>query len=165
VPWTRYLTICKLGQNNWDKMTTQTIQTTQDIKGRRIMHIEDEPSIREIIKRGLEKRLGVSVYSAENLKEFYQLCEQNEPADLYISDGRFPINGTGFKGPAWEGVAKKVTELSQRYPGKIKGMVIITGDMDYKERVLQYPIIKEVMKKPVHFDELFSVVTRCLTAE
>jgi len=142
-----------------------TTQITQDIKGMRIMHIEDEPSIREIVKRGLEKRLGVSVYSAENLKEFYQWQDKNEPADLYISDGRFPVNGTGFKRPAWEGVAQRVTELSQRYPGKIKGMLILSGGFDNKERASQYPVIKGIMEKPIRFDELFSVVTRCLTAE
>lgn len=138
------------------------------LDGKKVAYIEDDKNIADITRRVLACG-GLDVAHFWDLKSFYDWQDRNEPADFYISDGTFPVDNSGFDGPSWEGVAKKVTELSRSYPDRIKGMVVVSGGCSGMERIHErnYPVLKTpyLIMKPFNVGDLCTIVSHYLTSE
>lgn len=147
--------------NEYPATDVMTEETQQNLEAT-VMYIDDDSMMRKIVKDFFEIS-GIKVVSVRDLEEFYKWHKQNQPADFYISDGSFPegMNSGEYK-YAWKGVSKYLTTLDQRNPGKIKGMIVVSGTLEEQARYNEYPVIKGTMWKPPRVDEMVSVVKSCL---
>lgn len=118
------------------------------IKNKKILIVDDEPMLREILAFDLEY-LGAEVFEAAKVDDALELLEQNE-IDLVISD---------IKMPEKDGVQLLKAMRAGRHL-KIP-VILITGFADYSEEDLFSFGANEVYNKPFDMDELVKSVERC----
>ncbi|MDR7130754.1 DNA-binding response OmpR family regulator [Algoriphagus sp. 4150] len=110
-----------------------------------ILVIDDEPEIRTLLIRFLERR-GFSVLAAGTLKEGRQLFEQSKP-ELVFLDVNLP-DGNGLN------------ELKHINSGKLQSKVIMMSAFDHNEvklEAIQYGAL-DFLSKPFNIARLDQVV-------
>ncbi len=119
------------------------------MKNKMILVIDDEPEIRALLSRFLDRR-GFSVVTAGTLKEGRRLFEQTKP-ELIFLDINLP-DGSGL------------SELKHINSGKLQFKVIMMSAFDHNEvkmEAIQYGAL-DFLSKPFNVARLDSVVQRQL---
>ncbi|MDR3606647.1 MAG: response regulator [Oligoflexia bacterium] len=114
-----------------------------------ILIIEDNATIREVLKMGLELE-GFSVSEAGDGAEALAALEQSPRPNLILLDLLMPkMNGTEF--------VERIKKDPSNPNAKIPIVVISAVANSAREKPLQ---VQEVLPKPLDFNELFGVVRR-----
>ena len=108
-------------------------------KTRRILVVDDEKEVREILAEALQD-FGYGVVTAASGEEALPVLNNGRIIDLVITDVRMP----GMSGP------ELADEIRQRWPG-VK-VVLISGYF------LPQAVQQRFLKKPFHMKELASIV-------
>jgi CheY-like chemotaxis protein len=115
----------------------------------RVLLIEDEPPVRDVVREMLEAG-GYAVVTAAGGAEGLALC-QTEPVDLVLTDVSMPeMSG-------WDVAAK----LSERFPGLAVGFLTGWGDRLDPDELARYGV-RFVLAKPVEARHLVRQVVEAL---
>ncbi|MEC5127926.1 ATP-binding protein [Verrucomicrobiales bacterium BCK34] len=114
----------------------------------RVLVVDDEPYVAEVVSRALKRKLGFESQSAASGAEAIERLQKMEDFDLIISDVRMP-NGDGFALYHW---------IETNKPSLLKRFIFVTGDaggsaFEDRLRFLRRPIVR----KPFLIDELSAV--------
>lgn len=111
------------------------------LKGKRVLVVDDEELIREMIKDEIRFREG-EVFEAENGKLGLEIVKNN-PIDIVISDIRMP-NGDGIQ------LLKAVKGLDIKMPI----VLLVTGYADINTEDAHELGAQALLQKPIDFDQL-----------
>jgi two-component system response regulator GlrR len=126
-----------------------TLPLGQPRRSARLLLIEDEPPVRDVVREMLEAG-GYAVVTAAGGAEGLALC-QTEPVDLVLTDVSMPeMSG-------WDVAAK----LSERFPGLAVGFLTGWGDRLDPDELARYGV-RFVLAKPVEARHLVRQVVEAL---
>jgi signal transduction histidine kinase/DNA-binding response OmpR family regulator len=126
-----------------------TLPLGQPRRSARLLLIEDEPPVRDVVREMLEAG-GYAVVAAAGGAEGLALC-QTEPVDLVLTDVSMPeMSG-------WDVAAK----LSERFPGLAVGFLTGWGDRLDPDELARYGV-RFVLAKPVEARHLVRQVVEAL---
>jgi two-component system, response regulator YesN len=121
------------------------------LKQATVLFVEDEPFLRETMGAWLEQKVG-RAFCAEHGAEALAILAANK-IDLLISDVRMPV---------MDGI-ELVKKLNQEAPQRPR-VIFITGFSDFSLRQAQDLGIDAVVEKPIHREELLSIMQRSLAS-
>jgi CheY-like chemotaxis protein/Tfp pilus assembly protein PilZ len=121
-----------------------------DLNGKKILVVDDEPLLRELIREELES-LGANALEAEGGNSALALAQRN-PLDLVISDIKMP-NGDGIT------LLKNLSQLAVRKPV----VLLMTGFADVTPAEVYDLGAVGILSKPFDLMELAMTVRKILT--
>ncbi|WOJ96484.1 sigma-54 dependent transcriptional regulator [Congregibacter brevis] len=116
----------------------------------RVLIVDDEPDIRELLEITLG-RMGLDTVSAANLREAYQLLDDENPLQLCLTDMRLP-DGNGIE---------LVEHIQATQPSLPVAMITAHGNVDSAIRALKAGAF-DFISKPVALEKLRSLISAAL---
>ncbi len=121
------------------------------LKGKKILVVDDEIDLREIISEDLEL-LGAEVFNAENGRSAFELAKVVHP-DLIVSDVRMP-GGDGIE------LLSRVKDLPQKPSPHV---FLITGFADVSPEEATSMGARGMLSKPFNLKQLRDLVSETLS--
>lgn len=119
------------------------------LAGKKILVVDDEPDLREIVKFELELA-GAQVLEAPGGHAAFEIVKEH-PLDLVLSDARMP-----------EGGGLELLENIKKRDAQKPAVVLMTGFADLSEEEAYYKGIAELIYKPFNPESLVEKVARAL---
>lgn len=111
----------------------------------KILIVDDEPKIREALKRGFHPDVEV-VEASDGLDAWMQIQDHHGAFDVILSDVDMPIMG-GYE---------LFEHLKENYPALARRLAFQTGTFKHLEMIQQTG--RPVLRKPYLFDDVLNVV-------
>jgi len=120
-----------------------------NIAGKKILVVDDEAGIRDVIKFELELNEAI-VYEAENGKVAFEFIKVN-PIDFVISDIRMPVCD-----------GHELLKLIKKFNPNVPMLIFVTGYSDLSNEVAFHDGADAVLTKPLDLDQLVKKVNQFL---